>query len=77
MTPFCVTGPSDGNGIVVIIRQSRPGYCGGDPPQPKSIWWEIDNEPVNVLCPSGRDTQYGTTAISLAGEFSIPFLRLS
>ena len=35
---------------------------GCDPPRPESIWWEADNEPVNVLCPSVRDTQYGRGA---------------
>lgn len=59
-TPFCVTGPRDGDGIIVLIRGVQTGAAAAlTHPRPVSIWWEADNESVNVLCPSARDTQYG------------------
>ncbi len=50
-----------------------------DPPRPESIWLEADNEPVNVLCPSVGDTQYGRCAkemeevlLSLSSFYFLP-----
>lgn len=67
VTPFCVTGPRDGDGIIGLIRKGGGGGVDqdghvSDPPQPESIWWEADNDSVNVLCPSVRDPQYGRCA---------------
>lgn len=74
MTPFCVTGPRDGDGIIVLIRGCGGGADRGgrssDPPRPESIWWEADNESVNVLCPSARDTRCGRGAKVMEEGFS-------
>lgn len=63
MTPFCVTGPRDEDGIIVLMRGGRTDWGGRsfDPLQPKSIWWKAVNELANVLCPV-RDTHCGRCA---------------
>lgn len=51
--------PHDWDHIITIIRKLTSGYYQSNPPKPKSIWFEIANESVNVLCPGVMDTQYG------------------
>lgn len=51
--------PRDGDHVITIIRKLTSGYYQSNPPKPKSIWFAIANESVNVLCPGVMDTQYG------------------
>ncbi len=50
MAPFSINAPCNEDGIIVAIRESSLGWPCSDPPQPWSIWSEIDNESLNVLC---------------------------
>lgn len=50
MAPFSINAPCNEDGIIVVIREISLGWPSNDPPQPRSIWSETDNESHNVIC---------------------------